>query len=988
MTTREHERLHARQTRTPHLAGLRARLAALSLGALFAAGAGVALGCGWNFENSVRFNLWASERERQRLPPLPYRLSAKDAPPEFVEYEVAERDRAAADALWTRIAAAADGGDLRDTAAALRQFVGYSHVADRERLNSAADQLDALKALDDGSAPETVRAYLSARRVHDERRAPVNRAAEGVPKDRNLDDNVAYLQAAGLYRDAQERVPAGDHGPSFAEAAAAFRRVVARYPRSEKREAALYMSARAAMGGSRAYVEGTATSSDACPDCRDDAWREARRGFTRLLAEHPRGRLAGEARGWLAYLAWRVGDRGGALAEYYRMLADESDAGASYEALMSLRLTRGRADEADMERVERELEDEPRAALAYAYHDIYNYTRSYYFSVPGPDADASSAHCSDFDDWCRDRERRRGETASLRAERVGLARVARFAARMVERHGGGLAGGAFVVRVAQANLEMGEFDAAHALARRALASGVAGAERAGALWVKALAEYRRRELDAARRTLAQVASEFRGGDVETRARRLLAVASEEAGDLEAALAEYLALGYETDAAYFVDVLMTPAQLASFVAQRPHHPRTNELLYALGVRYLRAGRYREARETLMRVRTTTADAADLYGRYHEYDPERESPKETGFADFFGPDYEELVAVGDADDPRRASFVAAPWVLRDLQTVADLERLSAAAERAAGREAKAEALYQLASYLYEGSNLKFYNPAAWRGWRAELLNSLDESRYRAPGEAETIWRHAREHESLARALDIYLEIVRQYPGTASAPDALYTAVLCHQRLSNFNGYWRRAYDEHGLHAGERVVTLADLRREYPRYRLPADGRWEPSTRTVGGLPAWPAPPAPKKLTGTERARRKLRRAEALVANGWALAGEVAGGRARRWSLVLLCALAAAAAWRLTRRSRAALRELLRRASERRAPRPAVMPRPTSSFAAHEPYTASARVRAAAARLGDALGEILLDARGRSALALNLLTHGLLTALLWALAWALRA
>ena len=992
----------------------RARASALGAIAALAAGAGVVLGCGWNgYENSVRFNFGVTDRERQRLPPLPFKLDAKEArgaeaPGDGEDYYVRQYDEAAADQLWARAAGAAEGGELTSAAALLREFA--ARFAGDARANSAADQLDALSALDAGAKPEGVRAYLDARRRYDlwlsdveaeagaadAPQAPDARPAQEdacqaesgaapaaadslsellgePPREASLADNFAYLRAAVLYREAKP-----------AEAADAFRDLAARFPRSEKREAALFMAARAELARTAAYLGpgASATSEEACPGCRDDAWRAAREGFARVAREYPRGRLAGEARGWLAYLALRVGDTAGALAEYYRMLADERDAGANAEALMSLRLARGRAGDAEMSLVEAELEDEPRAALAYAYHDIHNYTFGYYFTTPAPEGE-SYGGCQP-EGWREEQD----ELPCQRAEARNLARVARFAARMMSRHPEAGAGAAFAVRVAQANLELGENEAAFALARRALGAGAKGAERAGALWVGAVAEYRRGDLDGARRTLARLVSEFPGGDVERAARRLLAIASEEAGDLGAALDQYLALGYDADVAYFLDVLLTPDQLASFVLSRPDHARRDELLYALGLRLMRANRYREARAFLLRVRTTAPKSPDSYDDDGDdsYDRRPEDPKGNIRHHF----YEEGAAFTDGGVAagRRESGVYADWLLRDLKTAEELQTLTDRAEAGWTQEERAEGLYQLASYLYEGSNLKFYNPAAWRGMRAEMLASLDESRYRSPGEAATVWRHAREHETLARALDIYLEVARRYPGTRAARDSLYTAALCHARLADFNAYWRRAYDELGLHAGARLVTHEDVRREYPRYGAPPAGRWEPSTRTVGGRAAWPAPPAPKKPTRAERARGQLRRAEAALVKGWALFGEVGGGRARRWSLALLCASALLLVWRSTRRSRARLYELLRRAAARREARPAVVARPRSSYAAHEPYTPGARLRDAAGRVGRTLFEVALDERGRAAIALNLLTHGLLTALLWALLWALRA
>lgn len=120
---------------------------------------------------------------------------------------------------------------------------------------------------------------------------------------------------------------------------------------------------------------------------------------------------------------------------------------------------------------------------------------------------------------------------------------------------------------------------------------------------------------------------------------------------------------------------------------------------------------------------------------------------------------------------------------------------------------------------------YNPTLWRGVRAEALSNFDaESGYCTAREADALWRYMLEHESVAHALNIYLDLGARYPHTRAAPDALYTAAVCQQHLSNFNAYWRAAY-KNGLHAGSRMVTYADVRRAYPNYQLPrATNGWQ--------------------------------------------------------------------------------------------------------------------------------------------------------------------
>lgn len=1000
-----------------------------------AACAGAAWGCGWDgFENSVRF-AYNSKEWRTRLPPLP---SDSEHVAGEADVQTYEQRKAEINKLWEEAGQAVASGELERARLMLRRYVERTagatcderweaNVGCRDRRNSALDRLDALAALDRGSSAADVGLYLEARDVYDNWRAGVKlvdderphylwlksvapKETEGLAaaplpgwehatearlarpaRDPNLADNVAYLRAACVYT-------AGPARDSYE----AFESVARLYPRGEKREAALFMAGRVAMQSSAVYLGGeTATSEDPCrkPECRDEGWVRARKNFTQLLADYPRGRYAPDACGWLSYLDYRVGDTAGALAGYYRLLADDSNPSARDKAALSLRLMRYRAGKADLDALERDLEDEPEAALAYAYHSVYNYAAGSDLHVPLEDEEDEDCPPGQYQGECERRHAQRSSALRASAERAELRRAADFASRMVARYPGARAGGAFLVRLAGAQLELGQPKPALEAARRALASGVSGEERARALWAKGLAEYYLEDYAAARRSLARVVAGSPRSELARRAGELAAVAAEDAGDLEGALEQYLLIGYDPDVAYFVDVLLTPDQLASFVARHAATPRRDELLYALGLRFMRAGRYPEARAAFSRVHTA-ADSYYLSSEHFGYSAYSESGpghSKMNFRHGFWVDYEEPdTAPFEGEEGgavrERDTRVYADWLMRDMQTLSDLERLQDDVDRALGEEERAEALYRLASYFYEGE-LLFYNPAAWRGGRATMLGSLDESSYRAPAEAQKVWDYVQEHEGVARALSLYLEVVRLYPRTRAARDSLYTAVLCHQRLSNFNGYWRTMYDSRGLHAGQRLVTLADVRREYPQHKLPAAGEWEPSTRTVSGRPAWPAPPKPRQLNGVERARLKLKRAELRVGQAWELFGEVYEGRVRRWtvaalrwSVVALVALFVLGLFRRTRRARRFLyRQLVRHLRRPPAPRPVYAP--TSTYAAHHAHAPLAGLRAGVARTAGGLLRLALHERGRVALALNLFTHGLLTVLLWAVLWAFR-
>ena len=1009
----------------------RRRSSAVWFAALFALGAAVAVGCGWGgTEHSVRFNSWRGERHFSRLPPLPFDARERTQPDyrredeSHGDVEASDEPVEAANTVWVQAEEAGREGNLARLRERLDKYLklvgadaGASYEAPedwRARRRSARDQLDALDSLGRGASARAVSAYLAARRAYDgwlvtrdrvseklnadaggdeskqdacqeeedaaataeeaAAAASVRAALDAVPRDAGVEDNVAYLRAA-MYSEE------GDQG----RAAYAFERLAARHPRSEKREAALLNVGQSWMRASKAAPGAVQhAAEEACPDCKDEAWGKAAATFERLMREHPRGRYAGDARGWLAFLHVRVGQRAEGLAEYYRMLADESDAGARTEAVVSLRLARVDATEQEMERVETILAREPRVALAYAYHEIYNAALSYtrYIEIPedvnpyryckGTGNDNSDCW-SEFYDWAeKERERR-----THAAERKAIARVAAFATRLLQR---GTAAGGFTLRVAQADLELGEDAAARTLASRALAAGLAGNERASALWVKGVAEYRLKDFAASRGTFNALLAEFPEGDLTEGARRYLAMAAEEAGDLDAALEQYLALEYTEDVAYFVDVLMTTEQLASFAERHADTPARDMLFYSLGVRYLRAHRFDEARAAYARART----ADEMQSAYSYRDDCQKTYPPPHCSDVKNTRWLELKGVQTA------------WVLRDLKTMEEIERLEERHARAAGDEEKAEALYQLASYLYESSELVFYNPAAWRGGRFYAF--YYDQQFRAPGEAALMRRYMEEHEPVVRALRVYERVVEEYPRARAARDALYTTAVIHERLANFQLYWPGQYRA-GLHAGAQLVSYADVRRAYPNYSMPAGTYgWEPSTRTVNGQAAWPAPPKPRQLTGVERARLRIRRAERRVAQAWGLYGEVYGGRLRawtvagaRWSVVALTACVVLFVFRRTRRARRFLYRRLARDLRRRARAPRAPYAPKSSYAAEAAYLRSEWPRSAVGRvtghLAGGLLRLALHERGRAALALNLFTHGLLTVLVWAVLWAVK-
>jgi TolA-binding protein len=810
---------------------------------LIAALAATAFGCGWMFQtsDSVRFS-YETTREMARMPPLPTWLNktneieVDDFETES-NYELGQRHGGEADATWDRAEAAEEEEKLDLVAELLREYLERTRIERdfwfaptdrRHRRNSAIDRLDALDALSHGSTKSRVLAYLNARRLHDEEKPAdeVERALSQLELDLNLKDNIAYLKAAQLYR--QDKLEA---------AAQAFSAIGRQYPRSEKREASLFMASVASMKASKSF---TPTSGDEShlhedepekihPVVIDKPWHDALAGFKRLIAEYPRGRYVNAARGWVAYLMLRKNDRASALVEYYELLANKDDENARLEAAFSLTKVRHHATDADMSRVEKDLARKPEIALTYAYHNIFNYAVD-----PGPayppyreikdhngnyDYEASRLRYEGLEkDW---------EKSRSLTERRELERTLAFSRRLMESYPRLSIGGNFALRAAQASLELDHNETAVQFARRALQSRINDDARAQALLTSGLAEHRLHHFTAARQSLNTLLRDYPNSPLSVIARRTLAMIAEDEGDLDSALQQYIALEYHVDVAYFIDILMTVEQLENFLLQHPDSPKKNEFTYALGIRYLRANRWNDARSTFFRVQTIASENSSVYSS----------------DDCLG-----VPAINcfDPKEPDRHAWgkhmiITPQMIMRDVQTANVLEAMERAVTQAQGDEASAEAMYQLASYQFEASSLLFYNPVAWRGGRYFNLSEFASAgNYRTTNEPHILFAYMQEHDTLARALKIYLEVVKTFPRTRAARDALYTAAVCHERLANYNGYWRGVYVA-GLHAGSRMVTYADVKAAYPTYQLPRGTYgWQPSTRTVNGGPGWAAPP----------------------------------------------------------------------------------------------------------------------------------------------------
>jgi tetratricopeptide (TPR) repeat protein len=211
-----------------------------------------------------------------------------------------------------------------------------------------------------------------------------------------------------------------------------------------------------------------------------------------------------------------------ALAEYYRLLGHPTDRNARLEAKKSLQVLGHEYDDETLDKTEALIIGDVNAAMAYAYHRIYNhavdltYEEGYFYGSYGEQY-----------------EQRKKVSETQRKGRYELERIIRFAGRMMKRYPNARVSGGFVVRLAQAPLELENYSDAVGSASKALSLGVSKELRAEALFIKASGEHAERKYEAAKRTLRTLIRDFPNSRHHEHSRRLLAIASEDTGDLEA-----------------------------------------------------------------------------------------------------------------------------------------------------------------------------------------------------------------------------------------------------------------------------------------------------------------------------------------------------------------------------------------------------------------------------------------------------------------------
>lgn len=716
-----------------------------------------ALTCWGPFDQGVHFN---TEVPDFGLPPqdvvLPWFRGVPMRPgsrSDSYHYREDEDRMANCDRIAGQARSAERRGDYRKAIGIYRQLIARD-------LGSAADWRDRVELLTEAlhqGRPAQLETYVGARNVYESDKAAavdkkrVRQRMETIASD----PTAGFLRAHALYTIAALEDDAG----STPASAAAFERCAELYPTSPRAESALIMA-------TRAWLE--SGSKKAAPQPRAEA--EGRRLISELLARYPHTRFRGSAIGGLGRIAFLEKRYDAAIAHYRRQLAlDPKDLGG-YESIAMCRNAQGRADEA-----------------------FSTYLRAF-------------SHCDKAEvAWCLHREqdamtpqqtmklgRRLAEDPALlqpylefrlhltHTSRGDLRNLVELSRKCFRRHPEAKFRAPILARLAEIGYVGRRFAVARIFAARSLR--IPGDGHDLATFVHAATSNRLGRYADAAREFRRLIIRWPESSLVGGARENLALACEKIGRLGEALDQYSKLKYDWDVAYLLDVRMTPAQIEGFLRDYPTQGLRKKAVYALAMRYLRSDRFALAERRLRELSRSDRLAMAGIGRGHAEDD-----------DFHHEQNSRLY------DP--------------LATAHALARLHRAYSKARGDEAKARAIYALASYYQHRRNLLLYNPSLWQGDRAFAYQLSWNENVASDADARAWRRHCYEHECLARTRALCLEIVHRYPRSSVAAKAAYTAGVACFRLAGLNEWWRKEDDR--AHLSRQAVRLMTLvAKRYPK------------------------------------------------------------------------------------------------------------------------------------------------------------------------------
>jgi TolA-binding protein len=618
----------------------------------------------------------------------------------------------------------------------LEDSIEHYRNALRHGIGNAADVRDRVEICAEISRKtdrKLLNEYISARRDYEFHRY---KKSEKRMKLLAANSKAGFLRTHALYTLGAIQYDRN----KFTEAAGVFENVAKLYPKSPRREASLIMVARSLVRSPAQKDEYVWVDS---PKVKADAVARARVALNTLLKDYPRTRFYQDALGWRARCDYVSGQRVAALKSYLRQFASSDNTSYRIGAGASINFVSRNMNVPDSKQFARALQRDPSLLAAYLEYRIYH-------SNP---------------------------------EKGDLQKLADMATRAA-RHNRLHLPAKISARLAEIQYLRGRYHNAVSWANKALATGSRDG-RDLAIYVRGSSKRKMGLSKSAESDFSRLLSQYPKSYLCGAARENLALIYENSKRPGLALDLYFKLDYEEDIAYILDARMTTRQVASYIRTHQSHPKLKMLVYTLGIRQLRDGRYSQAAKTLASLSDKNVRSMMVTEQAYWWDSIHTRPR----------------------DPRKSA--------RDL---AHLER---AVVKAKGKDAKAAAMFAQASYIYDNRDLLFYNAALWQGNRGLCFTRFWDTQAATLRDETAVRKHHHIHECLYVAREMCLKIAKRYPKSPTAPKALYRAACASQYVAELNGWWRNEADRTGLW-NQSYRLMKRLYTNYPKDPLAKSAR----------------------------------------------------------------------------------------------------------------------------------------------------------------------
>ncbi len=542
-------------------------------------------------------------------------------------------------------------------------------------------------------------------------------------------------------------------------AAAAFEKVAKEFPTSSRAESALMMAA-------RAHINASSNLSE---------WEEGIKIFRQVLAKNPHTRFRDNIEGWLGGFELKRKNLIAAIAHYVRQShsSNPREARKGQQELANIAKAEGRPTNAICHLlINRHQMDSAlfQIQTGSQIHEIVHQLNAKEAKLLQVQVSRNPILLQSYLEF------RLSDTAtSPKDEHRLLEFVCRAADRLGKLDNG------FYAHLAELNYRVGRYREAIRYARKARSADPKFSSRA--LFVEGGALDRLGQHQAA---LSKFELLIRKPNVQPyllkTAKEQLAFINEKWGDAARSYELYRDTRHTDDLGFIVDNELTYRQLAGLISRAKNHQERAVLKYTLAMRYFRDEEYEAAERTL---RTLPPDLRLYHG-------------------VSGPTYVKVLGYWTYMDSK------VPPPVDPLKDIRTLMHLRKQAEGAKSQESRAKALYAMVQYTHSRRNLLYYSPGLWLGDRSSSYGlywnpAINKGRFQ-----NLMVKGAFNQECDAQTLKFCKELLRRCPRSTYVPKALYTAGVCANKLSDFNGMWRNFGGYLNKYA---ISYMKRLAREYP-------------------------------------------------------------------------------------------------------------------------------------------------------------------------------